>query len=135
MKEFVRECRSWIFLSTNRCNPFTTTAWDTRPVIIAHLGVAFGIRTGNLASNFTLLEERLHPGSLRVALVRARPTEHGGTDCLDEISRASGVMQNAMRRLGERRRLWVDRRARECQGYRLCSRGGGGGIGFRSEIA
>lgn len=81
-----------MFLSTHRCNPFATTAWDARPVITAHLGVAFGIRTGNLASDFTLLEERLHPSSLRVALVRARPAEHGGTDRLDEISGAGGVM-------------------------------------------
>ena len=92
MKELVRDYGSWVFVSTDRCNPFATSAWDARPVIIAHLGVAFGIRTGNLASDFTLLEERLHPGSLRVASVSARPTEHGGTDCLDEISRASGVM-------------------------------------------
>ena len=92
MKEFVREVESWTILSTDRCDPFATTAWDARPVIIAHLGVAFGIRTGNLASDFALLEERLHPGSLRVVLVRARPTEHGGTDRLDEISGASGVM-------------------------------------------
>lgn len=81
-----------MFLNTDRCNPFATTAWDARPVIIAHFGIAFGIRTGNLASNFTLLEKRLHPRSLRVTLVRRRPTECGGTDRLDEISGASGVM-------------------------------------------
>ena len=83
-----------MFLNTDRCNPFATTAWDARPVIIAHFGIAFRIRTGNLASDFTLLEERLHPRSLcvRATLVRARPTECGGTDRLDEISGASRVM-------------------------------------------
>lgn len=61
----------WIvgILCTDRCDPLATAARDARPVKAAHLGIAFGIRTGNLASNFTLLEERLHPRSLRMVLV------------------------------------------------------------------
>jgi len=79
-------------LRTDRCNPFTTAAWDARPVITAHFGIASGIRTGNLPSDFTLLEERLHPKSLHVALSKNETDRGLRTDRLNEITRASRVM-------------------------------------------
>lgn len=68
MERFVKEDRLWVSLSTDRCDPIAAAAWDARPVIIADLGIAFGIGTGNLARNFTLLEEGLHPDSLHRGL-------------------------------------------------------------------
>jgi hypothetical protein len=49
---------------TYRSDPFLASTLDTGPVKVSNLGSAFLIRTNDLASDITILENRFHPSQL-----------------------------------------------------------------------